>query len=113
MNDAKEQVWTNFRGELRRRRMRRRATTSGVLVILLVAASWWLAQVRPAEDFAAPAMAEVPRSSLPEGVSTGPQLAVFVQDGDGMRLELVDAEALADTSLSLSLEPVVWTRESW
>jgi hypothetical protein len=111
MKDAKEQVWEGFRGELRRRRVRRRAAGSAVVLGGLAVAVWWMVAPQPAS--APPAMAQIEPPALSEIPQAPPQLAVYVHDAEGMRLELIDAGAMTTAALSMSLEPVVWSGESW
>lgn len=111
MKDAKEQVWEGFRGELRRRRARRRTAGSAMVLIVLAVAVGWMAAPRPAP--APPTVVEIESPVILETPPAPPQLAVYVHDAEGMRLELIDAGAMTSAALSMSLEPVVWSGESW
>lgn len=111
MMDAKEQVWQGFRGELRRRRTRRRMAGSALALSLLAVAGWWLAGLLPEPP--PPRMVEAVPPAISETPEASPQLAVFVHDAEGMRLELIDAGAMSGSALAMSLEPVVWSGETW
>ena len=111
MNDVKEQVWEGFRPKLRSRRIQRRAIASGAGLLAVAFAIGWMLDRGPVPQ--APPVVKTAPPSMPEHLDPPPQLAVFVHDGNGLRLELVDAGAMSDSALALSLEPVVWSGETW
>ena len=112
MNDMKDLVWREFRGELRRHRVRRRAARALAVTALLWVAAWWGRGFLP-QPPVGPAIVVEPAPILPVHAEPPNQLAVLVHDGLGLRLELVDAAEMSDTELSLSLEPVVWNGQVW